>query len=107
MFNFVHDVPPINGRAYLDTSHVEELVDALLEKPNEWAQVPATYFYSDLEGSDEKTLKNKARSVANRINNRKDIKHIKDYPAEAKARDTNVYVRINLTRRQLREMELD
>lgn len=105
-FDFVETVPPINGRIYLDTSRLHQLLDALIDNPGQWAKVPITFFYPDLEGADKKKLINKARSIAARTN-KGHLPVLSEYRCEAKSRGTDVYMRITLTRRQLAELGLD
>lgn len=107
MFNFVDTVPPPAGRGYVHKGNCEKLLDALLANPNKWAQVPITRFYPDLEGGEEKKLKAAARTITNRLANRHDLKPFNEYNCEAKSRGADVYVRICLNRRQLKEMGLE
>lgn len=55
-FNFTSEVPSTRGRTYIDVEHAEEVLDACLGNPGEWAQVPYTYLYPDAEGVDPKKL---------------------------------------------------
>lgn len=105
-FEFVDTVPPVRGRTYIDGARAQDTIDALVEFPNRWACVPITFLYPDLEGSTEQKLKAKARSTAARIQ-REDLKPFNDYRIEAKSRDTNVYMRIVMSRREMRDAGYD
>ena len=105
-FEFVDTAPPVQGRTYLDDDRAQDTIDALAEFPNRWACVPIVFLYPDLEGSTEQKLKAKARSTAARIQ-REDLKPFNDYRIEAKSRDTNVYMRIVMSRREMREAGYD
>ncbi|ARM68404.1 hypothetical protein [Corynebacterium phage IME1320_01] len=105
-FEFVDTVPPVQGRTYIDDDRAQETIDALVEFPNRWACVPITFLYPDLEGASTQRLKAKARTTAARIQ-REDLKPFNDYRIEAKSRGTNVYLRIVMSRRGMREAGYD
>lgn len=101
-FNFVDEVPPTQGRSYIDPDRAQKTIDALADYPNKWAQIPVTYLYPDLEGSTEAKLKTKARSVAGRLQ-RGDLKPFSEYRIEGKSRGTDLYMRLVMTKREMRE----
>ncbi|HCD3016554.1 TPA: hypothetical protein NBM48_001616 [Corynebacterium striatum] len=105
-FEFVDTVPPAQGRTYIDGARAQETIDALAEFPNRWACVPITYLYPDLEGASGQKLKAKSRTTAARIQ-REDLKPFNEYRIEAKSRDTNVYMRVVMSRREMREAGYD
>ncbi|MCG7239600.1 hypothetical protein [Corynebacterium minutissimum] len=105
-FEFFDSVPPVRGRSYIDSDRAQDTIDALVEFPNRWACVPVTFLYPDLEGTPEQKLKSRARSLAGRLQ-RRDLKPFNDYRIEAKSRDTNVYMRVVMSRREMREAGYD
>lgn len=107
MFEFTDTVPAAEGRTYLDHDHANEIIDALVDNPNQWARIPITYLYPDLDGADEKKLKMKALSLAGRIQSpRQNMAPFSDYNTEAKSRGTDVYIRVVMSARQMRELGL-
>lgn len=105
-FEFFDSVPPVRGRAYIDSDRAQDTIDALVEFPNRWACVPVTFLYPDLEGVSEQQLKSRARSLAGRLQ-RRDIKPFDVYRIEAKSRGTNAYMRVVMSRREMREAGYD
>lgn len=102
-FNFTSEVPPTRGRTFMDQARAEEVLDACLGNPGEWAQVPYTYLYPDAEGTDPKKLTVRCRNVAGRIQ-RGELAPFNEYNTEAKARGTDVYIRVAMTARELRAL---
>lgn len=105
-FRFVDTVPPVRGRTYIDSARAQDTIDALVEFPNRWACVPITFLYPDLEGTSDQKLKSRARALAGRLQ-RGDLKPFNEYRIEAKSRDTNVYMRAVMSRREMREAGYD
>ena len=103
-FTFTSEVPPTRGRVPLDHTRAEEVIEACIDNPNEWAQVPYVYLYPDAEGIEAKKLAGRARSLAGRIQ-RGDLAPFNEYNTEARARDTDVYIRVVLTARERRALE--
>lgn len=103
-FNFTSEVPSTRGRTYIDVEHAEEVLDACLGNPGEWAQVPYTYLHPDAEGVDPKKLAVRCRNVAGRIQHG-ELAPFNEYNTEAKARGLDVYIRIAMTSRELRALE--
>ena len=103
MFTFTDNVPPATGRSTIDPRRAEEVADACIDNPGEWARVPITYLYPDIEGADEKKLVTKCRNLAGNITTDK-IAPFNQYKTEARARGTDIYIRIVLTQRQRREL---
>ena len=103
-FTFIHEVPPARGRVALNQNRAEEVIEACIDNPNEWAQVPYVYLYPDAEGIEAKKLAGRARSLAGRIQ-RGDLAPFNEYNTEARARDTDVYIRVVLTARERRALE--
>ena len=105
-FEFVDTVPPVKGRTYINDDHAYETIDALAQFPNRWACVPITFLYPDLVGDPGQKLRIKARTTASRIQ-RGDLKPFSEYRIEAKSRDPNVYMRIVMSRREMRDAGYD
>lgn len=103
-FTFTSEVPPTRGRVTLDQDRAAEVIDACIDNPNEWARVPCVYLYPDAAGSEKKKLTQRARSLAGRIQ-RGDLAPFNEYNTEAKARDTDIYVRVVLTAQERRALE--
>lgn len=104
MIHFTDTVPPVAGRTTIDKTKADELLDALIDNPNKWAEIPITWLVPDLNGAEEKRLKSKTRNLANRINNRADIAPFNEYDCEAKARETTLYIRVRISERQLKDL---
>lgn len=105
-FDFTDTVPAAQGRTYIDQERAGVVIDALLEQPNRWARIPITYLFPELEGADDSKLKNKARSTAARIQ-KHTLHPFNEYRIEAKTRGTDVYIRICMTRTEMRDAGYD
>lgn len=103
-FTFTKDVPPTRGRVSLDHDRANEVIDACIANANEWAQVPYVYPYPDAEGTEAKKLVGRCRSLAGRIQ-RGNLAPFNEYNTEARARDTDVYIRVVMTARDRRALE--
>lgn len=103
-FNFTSEVPPTRGRNFIDQTRAEEVLDACLGNPGEWAQVPYTYLYPDAEGVDPKKLAVRCRNVIGRIQHG-ELAPFNEYNTEAKARGLDVYIRVAMTARERRALE--
>ncbi|WP_288751346.1 hypothetical protein [uncultured Corynebacterium sp.] len=103
-FTFTSEVPSPRGRNPLDHSRAEEVIDACLNNANEWAKVPYVYLYPDAEGVEAKKLATRARNLAGRTQ-RGDLAPFNEYNTEAKARDTDVYIRVVMSARERRALE--
>ena len=103
-FTFTSEVPPSEGRVYLDQDNATNVIDACIENANEWARVPYVYLYPDAEGVDRKKLIIRARNVAGRIQ-RGELDPFNEYHCEARARATDIYIRIVMTARERRALE--
>lgn len=104
MFEFTKSVPPVPGRSAIDKARANEVIDACLDNPSEWAQVPYIYLYPDAEGTEEKKLLVRCRNVAGRIQ-RGELAPFNEYNTEAKASGTDLYIRILLSARDRRALE--
>lgn len=102
-FVFVDKLPSKQGRTTNDNERAEELIDEMLANPGKWAKVPYEWLYPNAEGLTEKKLIERARNLSNRIH-RREIRPFSDYPCECCTRKTDFYIRINATKRQLKEM---
>lgn len=105
MFTFTDTVPPVEGRTSIDTDRAQEVVDACIDNPNQWARIPIDFLYPELTGSDEKKLVTKSRSLAAQIR-KGTAKVFSDYKCEAQSRGPALYIRIVLTARELKELDL-
>lgn len=97
-FTFHKNVPATPGRAYIDKTRAQHVIDECIDNPNQWAQVPITYFFPDLEGAEEKKLKMKSRNLAGRIQKR-NVAPFNEYQCEAKSRGTDIYLRVLISKR--------
>ena len=70
-----------------------------------WAEVPITHLYPTIEHLPPDKLRGRARSFADRIR-QGTVPIFNEYPCEAVSRGAKVYMRANLNKRQLKEMEL-
>lgn len=102
---FVHCLPPRGGRDEMDYDRANELLDEMLANNSMWAEVPITHLYPDIKNLPQDKLRGRARSFADRIR-QGTVPIFNDYPCEAVSRGSNVYMRTNLNKRQLKEMEL-
>lgn len=100
---FVHQPPGKTVRTDLDDSFLDELVDALLDHPNQWARVPIEKLYPNAKDLKQNSRTNRARNFTTRVN-RGDISLLAEYPVEATTRGTDVYIRIPMTKRQLNDL---
>ena len=103
-FIFTKNLPPSEGRNYINSAHAQEVVDACLDNAGEWAQVPYTYLYPDAEGLEKKKLIGRCQNVAGRIQ-RGELAPFNEYNTEAKARGADLYIRILLSARDRRALE--
>ena len=103
-FTFTATVPATTGRSHLDYDRAENLINALIDNPGQWAQVPITYLYPDLEGAEHKRVLGKTRNTASAISKGR-LQPFCEYRCEARSRDTDLYIRINLTLRERRALE--
>lgn len=103
-FTFTKTVPPTTGRSSLDRAHADEVIDACISNPGQWARVPYAYLYPAADGIEPKKLATRCRSTAGRIQ-RGEMHPFNEYNTEAKARGENLYIRINMTERQRRQLE--
>lgn len=103
-FTFTSEVPPARGRVTIDHNRANEVIDACIDNANEWAKVPYVYLYPDTEGTEAKKLIWRARNTAARIQCG-DLAPFNEYNTEAKARGTDVYIRVVMTARERRALE--
>ncbi len=103
-FTFTNTVPPKSGRNTIDHANAEELVNACIDNPGKWAQVPITYLYPEVEGAERTKLRSRAGNLANRINSGAQSP-FDAYDTEAKSRGTDIYIRINMTQRRRRQLD--
>lgn len=103
-FTFTKNVPASTGRSYLDQAHAQDVIDACLSNPGQWARVPYTYLYPATEGTERKKLATRSRSAAGRIQRGK-MFPFNEYDTEAKARGEDIYIRINMTARERRQLD--
>lgn len=102
---FVHSLPPKIGHSTMDYGHANELLDEMLENNGMWAEVPITHLYPKAENAPQDRLMVRARNFAARIR-QGNVPVFDGYPCEAVSRGTKVYIRVNATKRQFKEMEL-
>lgn len=102
---FVHSLPPKIGHSTMDYGHANELLDEMLENNGMWAEVPITHLYPKAENAPQDRLRVRARNFATRIR-QGTVPIFNEYPCEAVSRGAKVYMRTNLNKRQLKEMEL-
>lgn len=102
---FVRSLPPRGGRDTMNPDRANELLDEMLANNGMWAEVPITHLYPDIGNLPQDRLRGRARSFADRIR-QGTVPIFNDYPCEAVSRGANVYMRTNLNKRQLKEMEL-
>lgn len=102
---FVRSLPPRGGRDDMDADRANELLDEMLANNGLWAEVPITHLYPDIDNMSQGRLRGRARRFADRIR-QGTVPVFNEYPCEAVSRGSNVYMRANLNKRQLKEMEL-
>lgn len=102
---FVRSLPPRGGRDNMNPERANELLDEMLANNGMWAEVPITHLYPTAENAPQDRLRSRARNFADRIRHGT-VPTFSDYPCEAVSRGTKVYIRTNLNKRQLKEMEL-
>lgn len=102
---FVRSLPPRGGRDTMNPDRANELLDEMLANNGLWAEVPINHLYPDIENLPQDKLRGRARSFADRIRH-STVPIFGDYPCEAVSRGAKVYMRANLNKRQLKEMEL-
>ena len=102
---FVHSLPPRGGRDDMDADRANELLDEMLANNGMWAEVPITHLYPTTANQPHENLRGRARRFADRIRH-STVPIFNDYPCEAVSRGAKVYMRTNLNKRQLKEMEL-
>ena len=102
---FVRSLPPRGGRDNMNPERANELLDEMLANNGMWAEVPITHLYPTIEHLPPDKLRGRARSFADRIR-QGTVPIFNEYPCEAVSRGAKVYIRINATKRQLKEMEL-
>lgn len=103
-FTFTSEVPPTRGRVTIDHNRANEVIDACIENANEWAKVPYVYLYPDAEGIDTKKLTGRGRNAAARIQ-RGELTPFNEYNCEARARGTDIYIRVVMSTRERRALE--
>ena len=103
-FTFTSEVPPTRGRVTIDHNRANEVIDACIDNANEWAKVPYVYLYPDAEGIDTKKLIGRARNTAARIQ-RGELAPFNEYNCEARARGTDIYIRVVMSARERRALE--
>lgn len=102
---FVRSLPPRGGRDNMNPERANELLDEMLANNGMWAEVPITHLYPTIENLPHENLRGRARRFADRIRH-STVPIFGDYPCEAVSRGAKVYMRTNLNKRQLKEMEL-
>ena len=104
MFTFVNTIPGARGHAEINKHHCRVLLEACIDNPNQWAEVPITYLYPDATGYETKQLVSRCRNIASRINNRLDLPPFNEYACEAHSRGTTLYVRVRINKRDLKNL---
>lgn len=102
---FVRSLPPRGGRDTMHPDRANGLLDEMLANNGLWAEVPITHLYPEISTLPQDKLRGRARSFADRIR-QGTVPIFNDYPCEAVSRGSKVYMRTNLNKRQLKEMEL-
>lgn len=101
-FKFVSDVPPRGGTFNkMDMDFAQEVIEALLDNPNEWAQIPYLLFYPTAQGTEVRKLTMRARNFSERI--RKGAEPFNDYVFECTTRGTDMYIRVLVNERDVKD----
>lgn len=98
---FVDNLPSrANDPTKMDTDFAEKLIDALIDNPNEWAQIAYTDLYPDSAGDPEEKVIRRVRNLTQRI--RKGVRPFHEYQFEATSRGLDIFVRVLVDERHLR-----
>lgn len=103
MITFTDHLPAPAGHSTLNRQRAQELLDACIDNPNQWAKVPITWLYEDLEGAPADKVKRRCRDFTGRVKTGH-IAIFKPYNVDAATRGANAYVRINISKRELKDL---
>ena len=98
------DTPPSHARTSINLEHAQELIDACIDNYDQWACVPIDWLYPDYAGKTEGKKANKAKYAAGNIAQGRG-RPFDQYTFDAKARGTNLYLKIRMSQRELRNLE--
>lgn len=101
---FFDEIPANPKRLSIDRKNAQEIIDQLLQNPNKWTKVPVNILVPGIDKLKNDTQIRRARGIADSIR-RGDAAVFKDYPCEVQTQKNVLWIRVNLTAKQVRDLQ--
>lgn len=99
---FVSEPPKRVGTTQINMAAAEELIDTLLDNPNEWAKIDYADLYPQHRGKEGKAHLTRISNFVSRVN--KSMYPFNEYAFECTRKGTDVYIRVLADERELRSI---